>query len=237
MSARRPLPAAAPRRAPAETGIPVAERLRLIEVYTSVQGESSFVGQPCTFVRLAGCNLRCTWCDSEFTFKGGEHRSIDDVVAEVIAEGVPLVEVTGGEPLVHRQAPALMQRLLDAGLTVLLETSGSRDVSVVPDGVHIIMDLKAPDSGEAPANLWSNLAHLDPQDEIKIVVASRRDYEWAREQVRARALERVCPVLLSPAWGLVEPEELVRWMLEDRLPVRFQLQMHKVVWPQDARGV
>jgi 7-carboxy-7-deazaguanine synthase len=237
MSARRPLPDGAPRRAPAETGIPVDERLRLIEVYTSVQGESRFVGLPCVFVRLAGCNLRCAWCDSEFTFKGGEHRGIDDVVAEVLAEGVPLVEVTGGEPLVHRQAPRLMQRLLDAGLQVLLETSGSRDVSVVPDGVHIIMDLKAPDSGEVDANLWSNLEHLDREDEIKIVVASRRDYEWARGVIRDRDLAAVCPVLLSPAWGLVEPEELVRWMLEDRLPVRFQLQMHKVVWPADARGV
>lgn len=237
MSARRPLPDGAPHRAPAETGISVAERLRVIEVYTSVQGESSFVGHPCVFVRLAGCNLRCSWCDSEFTFKGGEHRSIDDVVEQVAAEGIKLVEVTGGEPLVHRQAPQLMRRLLDAGHTVLLETSGSRDVSVVPDGVHIIMDLKAPDSEEEGANLWSNLDHLDRRDEIKIVVASRKDYEWAREQVRRRALDRICPVLLSPAWGLVEPEELVRWMLEDRLPVRFQLQMHKIVWPSDARGV
>lgn len=209
----------------------------MIEVYTSVQGESTFVGLPCVFVRLAGCNLRCTWCDSEFTFKGGEHRHIDDVVAEVVAEGVPLVEVTGGEPLVHRQAPLLMERLLDAGLQVLLETSGSRDISVVPDGVHIIMDLKAPDSGESEANLWSNLAHLDANDEIKIVVASRRDYDWARDEIRGRALHTVCPVLLSPAWGLLPPDDLVRWMLEDRLPARFQVQLHKVVWPSDARGV
>lgn len=234
MSARRPVPDVPPRTAPA---IPVAERLRVIEVYTSVQGESTWAGVPCVFIRLAGCNLRCTWCDSEFTFKGGEHRSIDDVVEQVVAEGVSLVEVTGGEPLVHRQAIPLMQRLLDRGLTVLLETSGSRDIGPVPDGVHVILDLKAPDSGEVGANLWANLDHLDAGDEIKLVLASRRDYEWARDVIRERRLDAICTVLLSPVWGALEPEALVRWMLEDRLPARFQVQMHKVVWPSDARGV
>lgn len=219
------------------TAVPVDERLRVIEVYTSIQGESSFVGLPCVFVRLAGCNLRCVWCDSEFTFTGGEHRSIQSVVDEVRETGVQLVEITGGEPLVHWQAVPLMQDLIDDGFTVLLETSGSRDVASVPDGVHIIMDLKAPDSGEVEANLWANLEHLDSADEIKIVVASRRDYEWARDQIVDRSLDHICPVLLSPAWGQLEPKVLVEWVLEDRLPVRFQLQMHKVVWPSDARGV
>jgi 7-carboxy-7-deazaguanine synthase len=237
MSARRSIPANAPRRAAAESGIPADQRLRVIEVYTSVQGESTFAGRPCVFIRLAGCDLRCSWCDSEFTFKGGEHRSVDDVLDEVLAQGVNLVEVTGGEPLVHRQSPLLMQRLLDSGLTVLLETSGSRDVSVVPDGVHIIMDLKAPDSGESGSNRFANLEHLDANDEIKFVLASRRDYEWARDTLRSQDLAGRCTVLMSPVWGRLQPEELVRWMLEDRLDARFQLQMHKVIWPENARGV
>lgn len=237
MSAGRPISADAPRRTAAETGIPADQCLRVIEVYTSVQGESTFAGRPCVFVRLAGCDLRCSWCDSEFTFTGGDYRSIDDVLEDVLAQGVDLVELTGGEPLVQRQSPRLLQRLLDSGLTVLLETSGSRDISVVPDGVHIIMDLKAPDSGECEANRFSNLDHLDAEDEIKFVLASRRDYEWARDTLRGRGLAARCTVLLSPAWGLLEPEELVRWMLEDRLDARFQLQMHKVIWPENARGV
>lgn len=209
--------------------------LRLTEVYVSVQGESTFVGVPCAFVRLTGCNLRCTWCDSTFTFKGGTHRSVDDVVAEVHALGVPLVEVTGGEPLVQKAAIPLMQRLVDLGHTVLLETSGSRSIADVPAAVHVILDLKPPDSGEARANLWSNVPLLKVKDEVKFVLASRGDYEWARDVVRTHALPG--PVLFSPVWGKIEPRALVEWILEDKLPVRFQLQMHKVVWPPDARGV
>lgn len=217
--------------------LPAEERLRVIEVYTSVQGESTFVGLPCVFVRLAGCNLRCTWCDSVFTFTGGEHRSIDDVVAEVAAIGVPLVEVTGGEPLVHRQAIPLMQRLIAAGHTVLLETSGSRDIGPVPPEVHIIMDLKPPDSGEEGANLWSNIEKLRPKDEVKFVIASRRDFEWSRDVVATHDLARRAKVLFSPVFGAVDPKQLVEWMLADRVPARFQLQMHKVVWPPEERGV
>ncbi|MFN7146777.1 MAG: radical SAM protein, partial [Myxococcota bacterium] len=212
--------------------------VRLIEVYTSVQGESTWVGLPCVFVRYAGCNLRCTWCDSTWTFTGGERRPIDEVVEEVVATGIPLVEVTGGEPLVHRSAPALMQALLDRGLTVLLETSGSRDIAVVPDGVHVILDFKPPDSGEERANLWVNVERLRKKDEVKFVIASRRDYEWSREKLFEHHLhERAGSVLFSPAWGLVDPKDLVAWILEDRLPVRFQIQMHKAVWPPDQRGV
>ncbi len=212
--------------------------VRLIEVYTSVQGESTWVGLPCVFVRFAGCNLRCTWCDSTWTFTGGERTSIEAVVEEVRKTGIPLVEVTGGEPLVHKSAVPLMQALLDRGLTVLLETSGSRDIAPVPDGVHVILDFKPPDSGEERANLWSNVEHLRKKDEVKFVIASRRDYEWAREKlVEHRLHERAGAVLFSPAFGLVDPKELVAWILEDRLPVRFQLQMHKAVWPPDQRGV
>jgi len=217
----------------------VAEpRLRVIEVYPSVQGESTFAGVACVFVRLAGCNLRCTWCDSVFTFTGGEHRSVDALVEEACSFGIPLIEVTGGEPLVHRNAIPLMQQLIDRGCTVLLETSGSRDIGDVPQAVHIILDLKPPDSGEERANLWSNIPKLRKKDEVKFVIASRRDFEWSRDKVREYALDtRVGAVLFSPVWGKVEPRVLVEWILADRVPVRFQLQMHKVVWPPDERGV
>lgn len=212
--------------------------VRLIEVYPSVQGESTWVGLPCVFVRFAGCNLRCTWCDSVYTFTGGTWRSVDSVVDEVLATGIPLVEVTGGEPLVHKSAVPLMQALLDRGLTVLLETSGSRDIGPVPAGVHVILDFKPPDSGEERANLWSNVGHLRKKDEVKFVIASRRDYEWARDRVWEHALhERAGAVLFSPAFGHVVPKDLVAWILEDRVPVRFQLQLHKMVWPPDERGV
>ncbi len=217
--------------------IPLAERLRVIEVYTSVQGESTWAGLPCVFVRLAGCNLRCSWCDSTYTFTGGTARSIADVVAEVVATGVPLVELTGGEPLVHKQSIPLMQALLDRGLTVLLETSGSRDIGPVPAGVHTILDLKPPDSGEERANLWSNVEKLRPGDEVKFVLASRRDYEWAREVIRRTRLHERAGVLLSVVCGKLAPADVVAWMLADAVPARFQLQMHKFIWPQEARGV
>ena len=217
--------------------LPIDERLRMVEVYASVQGESTFVGLPCVFVRLAGCNLRCVWCDSTYTFTGGEHRSIDAVVDEACAFGLPLVEVTGGEPLAQRQAIPLMERLVARGRTVLLETSGSRDIARVPPEVHIILDLKPPDSGEERANLWSNLALLRAKDEVKFVLASRRDYEWARAVLTEHRLDKVCPVLFSPVSGSLAPQDLVAWILADRLPVRFQLQMHKQIWPAEERGV
>lgn len=217
--------------------IPISERLRVIEVYASVQGESRYAGVPCVFVRLAGCNLRCTWCDSTYTFIGGEHRSIDEVVEQASAFGIEVVEVTGGEPLVHQQAIPLMERLVARGHTVLLETSGSRSVEHVPAEVHVIMDLKPPDSGEEGANLLANLDFLKPSDAIKFVIASRRDYEWTRELARAHDLERRFELLLSPAWGQVDPAELVAWMLDDGLKARFNLQLHKVVWDPAAKGV
>lgn len=214
-----------------------AQQVRMSEVYLSVQGESTHVGKPCVFVRLTGCNLRCTWCDSVFTFTGGTWRSIDDVVAEAHAFGVRTVEVTGGEPLVQKAVIPLMERLLALGHEVLLETSGSRPIDDVPDGVHVILDLKPPDSGEVASNLVSNLARLDAGDEVKAVIASRRDYEWARDQVNTHRLPERCTVLFSPVWGAVDPKDLIAWILADRLDVRFQLQLHKVVWPKDERGV
>lgn len=216
--------------------IPAPERLRISEVYASVQGESTFVGRPCVFVRLTGCNLRCIWCDSAFSFTGGTYRSIDDVVNEVAGHGLPLVEVTGGEPLVQKTAIPLMERLLARGFEVLLETSGSRDIAPVPAGVHIIMDLKAPDSKEARANRMENLPLLRAKDELKFVLASRGDYEWARAIVREHP-ELPCPILFSPVHGALDGAALAGWLVEDRLPVRLQVQLHKVLWPPDMRGV
>jgi 7-carboxy-7-deazaguanine synthase len=214
-----------------------ADQVRITELYASVQGESTHVGKPCVFVRLTGCNLRCTWCDSVHTFTGGAWRSVDEVVAEVAAFGLRTVEVTGGEPLVQRGAFTLLQRLVDAGHEVLLETSGSRPIDEVPDGVHIILDLKPPGSGEVEANLWSNLPFLDGGDEVKFVIASRGDYEWARAVVAEHRLAERCVVLFSPAWGQVSLPAMATWIVEDRLPVRFQVQLHKVVWGADAQGV
>jgi 7-carboxy-7-deazaguanine synthase len=209
----------------------------MTEVYASVQGESTWAGLPCVFIRLTGCNLRCTWCDSEFTFTGGEYRSIDDVLEEVAALGIPLVEVTGGEPLAHHQAIPLMQRLIDAGHTVLLETSGSLPIAPVPEGVHIIMDLKPPDSGEVEANRMENIDDLKATDEVKFVLASRRDYEWSRDLVREHGLDKKHPVLFSTAFGLLDPARVSDWLCEDKLNVRLQLQMHKYIWPPNERGV
>ena len=217
--------------------IPIDDRIRLIEIYASVQGESTWAGLPCVFVRLAGCNLRCTWCDSTFTFTGGTHRSIDEVVDEVAAFGINLVEITGGEPLAQRQVVPLIERLQAAGHQLIVETSGSIDISMLPEGAHAIMDLKPPDSGEEAANHWPNLDHLRPGDEVKFVLASRRDYEWSRDIVLAHGLVDRFPVLFSPAHGLLSPAELSDWLVADRLPVRLQLQMHKFIWPPDARGV
>lgn len=212
--------------------------VRLTEVYASVQGESTHVGRPCVFIRLTGCNLRCTWCDSTYTFTGGEHRSVADILDEIATWGINLVELTGGEPLAQKNAIPLLKALVHQGYEVLLETSGSRPIDEVPEAVRVILDLKCPDSGEEAANLWENLEQLQPHHEIKFVIASRRDYEWARSVIYQHGLaQRVTAVLLSPAWDILEPATLVSWMVDDRLPARLQLQMHKVIWSPDAQGV
>lgn len=213
------------------------ERLRITEIYPSIQGESTHAGKPCVFVRLTGCNLRCTWCDSAFTFTGGQWRMLSEVVDEASSHGIRTVEVTGGEPLLQPAAIPLMQRLLDRGHEVLLETSGSLSIERVPEAVHVILDLKPPDSGEVERNLWENLALLRPHHEVKFVIASRRDYEWARDVLRQHQLAERCTVLISPAWGLVPLADVAAWIVEDKLPVRFQVQLHKVVWDPAARGV
>lgn len=204
--------------------------LRITEIFYSLQGEASRVGLPTVFVRLTGCPLRCTWCDTTYSFTGGEAASIASVLAEVAKYPARQVCVTGGEPLSQKECLPLLVALCDAGYDVSLETSGALDVSAVDPRVSRIMDLKAPDSGEVGRNLWSNLDCLDGRDEIKIVIASRGDYEWARDVVRQRQIDAICPVLISPAQGLLEARSLADWILEDGLNVRFQLQLHKLLW-------
>jgi 7-carboxy-7-deazaguanine synthase len=214
------------------------DTLVLHEIYASIQGESTFAGLPCTFVRTTGCNLRCTWCDTPQAFYGGTRRARADVLREALGHGTPLVELTGGEPLLQPAVIPLLRELCDAGRTVLLETSGEADVSRVDPRVHKIMDLKAPGSGESHRNRWENLEHIGARDEIKFVLASRDDYEFMRDTVNARALAGRTPNLLaSTVFGALAARDLVRWVLEDHLPVRVQLQMHKYIWPADAQGV
>ena len=204
--------------------------LRITEVFYSLQGEASRVGLPTVFVRLTGCPLRCSWCDTTYSFTGGEPATIASVLAEVAKYPARQVCVTGGEPLSQKECLPLLVALCDAGYDVSLETSGALDVSAVDPRVSRIMDLKAPDSGEVGRNLWSNLDCLDGRDEIKIVIASRGDYEWARDVLRQRQIDRICPALFSPAQGLIEAGSLADWILEDGLNVRFQLQLHKLLW-------
>lgn len=218
-----------------DNGTAGAVRLRITEIFASVQGESSRVGLPTVFVRLTGCPLRCTWCDTAYAFTGGSSRTLDDILAEVASHGLRHVCVTGGEPLAQKGCLALMSALCDAGHDVSLETSGALDIAEVDPRVSRIVDLKAPGSGEVEKNRYENIPLLRPHDEVKIVLADVADYDWARAQIATHALDRRCSVLLSPVAGALEPAELAEWIVRDRLPVRFQLQLHKVLW-NDARG-
>ncbi len=212
--------------------------LTVNEIYTSIQGESTWAGLPCVFVRLTFCDLRCSYCDTEYAFYAGTKRPVDDVLAEVLAIDCPLVEITGGEPLLQKNVLPLMAKLCDAGRTVLIETSGAHDISQIDPRVHRIMDLKTPSSGECARNRFENIPHLAKRDEVKFVLGSREDYEWARTQIREHRLaERVNAVLLSPVFGKIDPRNIVEWMLEDKLPVRFQLQLHKFIWDPRTKGV
>ncbi len=218
--------------------MPKEDSLVIHEIYASIQGESTFAGLRCTFVRTTGCNLRCSWCDTPQAFYGGTRMARADVLTQALALGTPLVELTGGEPLLQPGTLPLLRELCDAGRTVLIETSGEADVSRVDPRVHKIMDLKAPGSGESHRNRWSNLDHIGPRDELKFVLSSRHDYEWMRDVVRARGLASRTPNLLaSTVFGALSPRELVSWVMEDALPVRVQLQMHKVIWSPDTTGV
>jgi 7-carboxy-7-deazaguanine synthase len=215
-----------------------SQRLQITELFASIQGESTHAGRPCAFVRLTGCNLRCRWCDTEYAFYGGRRMAVAEVVDEVARMGAELVEITGGEPLLQEGVYPLIDELIASGHTVMIETSGAVNVGRLDPRVIKIMDLKCPGSGESERNLWSNLELLTARDEIKFVVADRADYEWARDVIRERRLaDRVNAVLLSPAFAALEPAKLAAWMLEDRVPARLQLQLHKHIWPPDTRGV
>jgi 7-carboxy-7-deazaguanine synthase len=211
--------------------------LKVTEIFHSIQGESTHAGRPCVFVRLTGCPLRCTWCDTAYAFYGGRDFTENDVIEQVRAFGCPLVEVTGGEPLSQPEACSLLARLCDEGFEVLLETSGAIDTAGVDRRVRVVLDVKCPGSGMAERMHWPNLERLASQDEVKFVIKDRGDYEWARDLIRRRDLTARCTVLVSPVFGETDPRQLAEWVLADRLPVRFQLQLHKHVWAPDMRGV
>ena len=210
--------------------------MRITEIYQSIQGESSYAGLPCVFIRTTGCDLRCSWCDSEFTFTGGSTMTLEQIIGEVEKYNCELVELTGGEPLLQPEIYELATRLADSGRTVLIETGGHRDISRLDPRVIRIMDLKCPASGECEKNLWSNLDHLRPVDEVKFVIADRGDYEWTLKTIREHRLEDRVGLLISTAFGMIETAQVVTWMLEDNLRARFQLQLHKYIWPPDARA-
>lgn len=221
-----------------DTASASADVLTVHEIYASVQGESTLAGRPCTFVRLTFCDLRCDWCDTEYAFYEGEKMSLDAILGRVRELGVPLVEVTGGEPLMQPGALPLMERLCDAGFEVMLETGGHRDIGPVDPRVRRIMDIKCPGSKMSKRNRYENIPLLTRRDEVKFVIRSREDYEWAREIVEKYSLPgRVNAVLFSPVFGEIDPQDMVAWILEDQLAVRFQLQMHKFIWKPDERGV
>lgn len=208
------------------------------EIFYSVQGESTYAGRPCVFVRLTACDLRCSWCDTTYAFYEGSKRTVEDVLAEVQQFDCPLVEVTGGEPLLQEGVYPLMDGLIARGKTVLLETGGHCSTARVPEPVVTILDVKCPGSGEAHRMDWTNLDRLRPHDEVKFVVQDRVDYEYAREVIaRHRLAGRVAAIHLSPVHGVLDPKLLAGWVLADRLPVRVQLQLHKYIWDPDTRGV
>lgn len=225
-----------PQRFKALAGKPTGS-LVVHEIYRSLQGESTFVGLPCVFVRLTACHLRCGYCDTRHAFHQGETLTLDEVLRQALAFDDQLVELTGGEPLLQPEVYPLMTALADAGRTVLLETSGAVDTSLVDPRVRIILDLKTPGSGEVDANVWSNLDRLRPTDELKFVLCDRRDFDWAVARVCEYNLAARCPVLFSPSFGGINPTDLAAWVLETGLPIRLQIQLHKILWDPAARGV
>jgi 7-carboxy-7-deazaguanine synthase len=212
--------------------------LTINEIFHSIQGESTHAGRPCVFVRLTACDLRCSWCDTTYAFHEGRKMSVDEVLQRVDGYGCDVVEITGGEPLLQKEVYPLMQRLLEQGRTVMLETGGHLSADSVPEGVIRVIDVKCPGSGESEKNHWANLDRLRPTDEVKFVIRDRIDYEYAREVVLTRTLVGRCTaVLFSPVHGVLDPKQLAAWVLEDRLAVRVQLQMHKYIWDAATRGV
>ena len=221
----------------ARAGLAEQMDFNVSEIFKSIQGESTFAGLPCAFIRLAGCNLRCRYCDTKYAQESGETRTLEEILGKITEFGLPLVEITGGEPLLQPNTPTLARSLLDQGYEVLVETNGSLDISVLPERAVRIMDIKCPASGENKSFLWENLWKLRDRDEVKFVISDRHDYEWASGIVRERFGRVKHQILFSTVFGELPPRILVRWILEDRLPVRFQLQIHKYIWPHDDRGV
>ncbi len=211
--------------------------LTVNEIFYSIQGESSHMGRPCVFVRLTYCNLRCTYCDTEYAFEEGTPLSVEEIVQKVESYGCRLVEVTGGEPLMQQEVHVLMKDLCERGFEVLLETGGSLDISQVDSRVRKIMDFKTPSSGMQKKNLYENVRFLSKPDEVKFVIGDRQDFDWSLQIIREYGLDRRCGLLMSPVFGVLEPATLASWVLESRLPVRFQLQMHKYIWEPATRGV
>ena len=211
--------------------------MQITEIYKSIQGESSYAGLPCVFIRTTGCDLRCVWCDSEFAFYGGTKLTVDEIITEVEKYNCKLVELTGGEPMLQKDIYDLSKKLCDLGYTVLIETGGHRVISKLDQRVIRIMDIKCPGSGESDKNLWSNLDLIRQQDEIKFVIADRRDYDWAVNVIRKHKLEEKAKILISTVFGKLDSQQVVEWMLHDGLKARFQLQMHKYIWESDAREV
>jgi 7-carboxy-7-deazaguanine synthase len=204
--------------------------LKVYEIFHSLQGESSRVGLPTVFVRLTGCPLRCGYCDTAYAFQGGENMTQAQILERVAGYGTKYVTVTGGEPLAQKECLALMKKLCDAGFDVSLETGGAMDIGHVDPRVSVILDIKTPGSGEGEKNLWGNLEHLKPKDEVKFVLCDRSDYDWARQVLKARGVAEKCPVLFSPVYSTLNPTDLAGWVLQDKLPVRMQVQLHKILW-------
>ena len=211
--------------------------MKVCEIFPGIQGESSHAGVPCTFIRMTGCNLRCTYCDTVYAYEEGTELTEDEIMARVRAIGLITVEITGGEPLLQGDVVPLARRLLDEGYNVLIETNGSQDISGIDERALIILDIKAPGSGMTDGIMPSNIPLLKPRDEVKFVVTGRNDYEWAKRFIRDHSLTGRCTLLLSPVFGMLDPKDLARWILEDRLRVRLNLQLHKYLYGPDARGV
>jgi len=211
--------------------------LRINEIYHSIQGESSFTGLPCIFIRLTYCNLRCSYCDSEYTFHNGDDMTINQILNKINKYSCKLVEVTGGEPLFQEGCIELLQKLVDLDYKVLLETSGSLTIKNVPKKVINIIDFKCPSSNMRKKNLWDNINYLKANDEVKFVIGNREDYDWAKKKIQKYNLTKICKVLMSPTYNEIEPQIITEWILEDNLNIRFQIQLHKKIWPEEERGV
>ena len=210
--------------------------MKVCEIFSSIQGESTYAGVPCTFIRMTGCNLRCSYCDTVYAYEEGTELTGDEIIEKVLAIGLKTVEITGGEPLLQKDVPLLVKGLLDKGYTVLIETNGSQDIRGVDKRAVMILDIKTPGSGMADKVMLSNLPFLKPQDEMKFVITGRDDYEWAKNFIREHPLTKGCTILFSPAFGMLDPRHLSQWILEDRLEVRLNLQLHKYIYGPDMRG-